>query len=156
MLIQVHRVDKDGFYMEPVLIEQNNVIEDENIVTIDPPEGLYKPRWLDGEWVEGLTPEEIEEIKKPIPKVPSEIDILGKQLAEKELQILQLQADTELFGQQVAEKDIQIMSLQSENEMIGQQLVDKDLRLIQVEVANEKMGQSIVNLELKLMNMEGK
>ncbi|MMZ48600.1 hypothetical protein D1872_102750 [compost metagenome] len=93
---------------------------------------------------------------KPVPQVPSEIDILGKQLAEKELQILQLQADTELFGQQLEEKDIQIMSLQLENEMIGQQIVDKDLRLIQVEADNEKMGQSIVNLELKLMNMEGK
>lgn len=102
-----------------------------------------------GEFVPAPPPE-------PVPSEPSEIDILGKQLAEKELQILQLQADTELFGQQITEKNMQIMSLQTENEVIGQQLVDKDLRLMRVETDNEKMGQSIVNLELKLMNMEGK
>ncbi len=118
-----------------------------NVIKAIAPHMMYDEE--SGEFVPAPPPE-------PVPQVPSEIDILGKQLAEKEVQILRLQADTELFGQQLEEKDIQIMFLQSENEMIGQQLVDKDLRLIQVEADNEKMGQSIVNLELKLMNMEGK
>ncbi|KIV59516.1 hypothetical protein AM501_15045 [Aneurinibacillus migulanus] len=118
-----------------------------NVIKAIAPHMMYDEE--SGEFVPAPPPE-------PVPKVPSEIDILGKQLAEKELQILQLQADTELFGKQIADKDIQIMSLQSENEVIGQQLVEKDLRLMQVETDNEKMGQSIVNLELKLVNMEGK
>lgn len=45
----------------------------------------------------------------PVPE-PSEIDVIGMQLVEKDLQILELQ---------------------SENEVIGQQLVDMDLRLLQ-------------------------
>ncbi|GED16404.1 hypothetical protein [Aneurinibacillus migulanus] len=95
MVIQVHRVDKDGFYMEPVLIEQNDVIEDENIVTIDPPEGLYKPRWLDGEWLEGLTSEEIEEIKKTVPQEPDPIEQLQAENAALMMQVAQLEAKNE-------------------------------------------------------------
>jgi hypothetical protein len=84
MLIQVHRIDSDGFYIEPVLIEQNDVIEDENIVTVDPPEGLYKPRWLNGEWTEGLSQEEIDAIRNK-PQPASEVDDLKQQLADVQI-----------------------------------------------------------------------
>lgn len=116
MLIQVHRVDKDGFYVEPCLItnsiEEKEAEQDKYIIEVDPSEGLYKPRWLNGEWVEGLTPEEIEEIKKTIPQEPSKIDILGQQLAEKEVQILQLQADNEKMGQSIVNLELKLMNME--------------------------------------------
>lgn len=64
---------------------------------VEPAQGLYKPKWTgeitedddgnliasqDGEWVEGATPEEIEELTKPQPYEPSEIDKLKEELAQ--------------------------------------------------------------------------
>ena len=60
----------------------------------EPSQGLYKPKWSgditeneegnitvgDGEWVEGATQEEIDELTKPHPQEPSEIDLLHAQV----------------------------------------------------------------------------
>ena len=57
-------------------------------------EPLYKPKWTgkviedeegnqimgEGEWVEGATQEEIDEITRPQPQEPSEIDLLHAQV----------------------------------------------------------------------------
>lgn len=74
MLIQVHRVDENGFYDEPVLIKQDELIEEENIITVDPPDGLFHPRWTGTEWIEGLTAQEIEERTKPQPLPPDPVE----------------------------------------------------------------------------------
>ena len=61
---------------------------------VDPSQGLYKPKWsgeitedeegnitvVEGEWVEGATQEEIDELTKPQPQEPSEIDLLHAQV----------------------------------------------------------------------------
>jgi hypothetical protein len=95
MLIQVHRIDENGFYLEPVLIESEEDLYETvtmfeetpegerleyttrqkraDIVEIDPPEGLYKPKWTGEEWTEGLTPEEIAELTNPQPTPPDPI-----------------------------------------------------------------------------------
>ena len=39
-------------------------------------------------------------------------------------------SETEIIGQQLVEKDIQILELQIENQLLGQQIVDIDLRLL--------------------------
>jgi len=39
-------------------------------------------------------------------------------------------SETEILGQQIVEKDLQILDLQQENQVLGQQLVDIDLRLL--------------------------
>ena len=63
-------------------------------LNVEPSQGLYKPKWSgeiskdeegnvtvgDGEWVEGATQEEIEELTKPQPHEPSEIDLLHAQV----------------------------------------------------------------------------
>jgi hypothetical protein len=113
MLIQVHRIDENGFYLEPVLIESEEELYETvtmfeetpdgerveytirqkraDIVEIDPPEGLYKPKWTGEEWTEGLTPEEIaERTNVPVPesveqkaqRLESENADLREQLAE--------------------------------------------------------------------------
>ncbi|MCO1599748.1 hypothetical protein [Desulfosporosinus nitroreducens] len=39
--------------------------------------------------------------------------------------------ETEILGRQLVEKDLQILELQSENQLLGSQIVDLDLRLLQ-------------------------
>ena len=48
---------------------------------VTPAQGLYKPKWS-GEWVEGATPEEIDELTKPQPHEPTEVDLLMLAVAE--------------------------------------------------------------------------
>lgn len=40
---------------------------------------FHKPRWNGTEWVEGLAQEEIDELNKPQPKEPTEMDVLKAQ-----------------------------------------------------------------------------
>lgn len=70
--------------------------ETELALDVEPSQGLYKPKWNgdisedeegnlsigDGEWVEGATPEEIEELTKPQPHEPTEIEQLKIELAQ--------------------------------------------------------------------------
>ena len=60
----------------------------------EPAQGLHKPKWSgeitedeegnitvgEGEWIEGATQEEIDEITKPQPQEPTEIDLLQAQV----------------------------------------------------------------------------
>ena len=60
----------------------------------EPAQGLYKPKWSgeitedeegnitvgEGEWVEGATQEEIDELTKPQPHEPTELDLLQAQV----------------------------------------------------------------------------
>ena len=50
--------------------------ETELALDVDPAQGLYKPKWSgevgEGEWVEGATQEEIDELTKPQPQEPTE------------------------------------------------------------------------------------
>lgn len=74
------KIDKDGYFVEDIILQQPPTIEveskdlDGKPITIkrpDPtyiaekPVGLYKPKWLDGKWVEGLTESEIQDLQKP-------------------------------------------------------------------------------------------
>ena len=60
----------------------------------EPAQGLYKPKWSgeitedeegnvtvgEGEWIEGATQEEIDELTKPQPQEPTEIELLHAQV----------------------------------------------------------------------------
>lgn len=74
------KIDKDGYFVEDIILHEPPTIEVESKdlegqpITIkqpDPqyiaqkPEGLYKPRYVKGEWVEALSEREIQELKKP-------------------------------------------------------------------------------------------
>ena len=68
--------------------------ESEYGLNVEPSQGLYKPKWSgeiiedeegnitvsEGEWIEGATQEEIDELTKPQPQVPTEIDLLQAQV----------------------------------------------------------------------------
>lgn len=68
---KVLKIDKDGFFIEDVISHEEFIPSD--CIEVECPQGFYKPRWNDDEWVEGLTPQEIEELKKieTTPKQPS-------------------------------------------------------------------------------------
>jgi hypothetical protein len=74
------KIDKDGYFVEDIILHEPPMIEveskdlDGKPITIkqpDPqyiaqkPEGLYKPRYVDGQWVEGLSESEIQDLQKP-------------------------------------------------------------------------------------------
>jgi YHS domain-containing protein len=54
-MIQVFRIDKNGFYIEPVIIQDTEPIP-LDCVQLMPPSGLFKPQIVNGSWVEGEDP----------------------------------------------------------------------------------------------------
>jgi hypothetical protein len=71
---QVFRFDANGFYMEPVILEDDQQVPSD-CTENKPQDGLYKGQFLNGEWVESLTDEEINTIKNAS-HPPTEIDTL--------------------------------------------------------------------------------
>lgn len=59
---QVFRFDPNGFYIEPNVLEDNEPTPSDCTET-QPPDGLYKGRFVNGQWFEGLSQEEIDAIK---------------------------------------------------------------------------------------------
>lgn len=99
------KIDDNGFFVEDVikdkypLITETQVIDGvETEVQIKDPQyistqcqgGLYKPKWDGEKWVEGLTQEEIEEIKNT-PKIPTTEELLINQIANLMLKITELE-----------------------------------------------------------------
>lgn len=81
---QVYRINENGFYIEPVIV---NDIDDIPIdcIDVDIPQGLYRAKWTGTEWVEDMTQEEIDELNN-IARPPT----IEEQLAKKDEQILEL------------------------------------------------------------------
>ncbi|USK56581.1 hypothetical protein LIS82_08960 [Cytobacillus solani] len=76
------------------------------------------------DWLDKHRPEEEPPSKSPL-------DIIGEQLVEKDIRIMELEAQNDDMGQQIVEKDIQILQLESRQSDIGQQIVDLDIRLME-------------------------
>ena len=73
---QVFRFDANKYFKEPVIIRDNDPIP-ADCTEIQPPDGLYKGQFVNGQWVEGLTPTEVTAIKNTKPPL-SEIDKIKK------------------------------------------------------------------------------
>lgn len=86
---QVYRIDENGFIKETLVAEfddnDNLVDELEDVVTIQPIHGLYRPKWTGTEWVAGMSQAEIDALNNQ-PKPPT----IEEQLAKKDEQILEL------------------------------------------------------------------
>lgn len=69
-MVQVYRIDEEGYFVEPVLVPDEDSIP-EDCVAEFPTYGLFKPKWDGEKWIEGLSEEEInailEESNKPRP-----------------------------------------------------------------------------------------
>jgi hypothetical protein len=60
---QVSRIDGKGFFVEPVIVDENDPLGLDLIET-PVPEGLYKPKWNGTQWIEVLPQEEVDVLKK--------------------------------------------------------------------------------------------
>lgn len=99
-MYQVSRIDEDGYFLEPVVVEEGVVLVDEDIVAVPVPEGFHRPQW-DGEaWIEGMSSEDIEERQNtPQPETDAQrISRLESELLAAQLDnLVALEAIAELY-----------------------------------------------------------
>ena len=77
---QVFKFDSNGFYVEPVILDDKEGIPTD-CTSVQPPDGLFKGKFVEGAWIEGLSADEIHAIKNaPVPL--SDIEALKKQQAD--------------------------------------------------------------------------
>jgi hypothetical protein len=80
MLKQIYKIDVNGYIEESYVAEfdeNDNPVEEwgQNIVTAQPPDGLYRAKWTGTEWQEDMPQQEIDAIlNAPQPK--SQLEIL--------------------------------------------------------------------------------
>lgn len=92
---QVYRFDGEGYYKEPVLIRNDEPIPLDCLEEA-PSQPNWKPKAINGKWVETITEEELKELSSQSqPK--TEIDILQEKNAKLELQVMQQNEDIQNF-----------------------------------------------------------
>ncbi|WP_066232599.1 hypothetical protein [Heyndrickxia sporothermodurans] len=120
----VYRFNDSGKFVEPVELlpdEEGNFDIPEDCTEKELPQPNWKPLFdkEKNEWVETITPEELEELTKP-PTIPlSDTEILGQQMTERESEAM-------VQGQQIT--DLEISSM-----FQGQFMTDYELRLLELE-----------------------
>lgn len=62
-------------------------------------------------WIEGLTQEELDLILNA-PKPKTELDILGEQLVQRELEALELKSDNLMLGQQIVDLELRLLAVE--------------------------------------------
>lgn len=84
-MIQVWIYDKDKVFVESKFVEEVG----RNMTTVPLLVGYVKPFFTGKEWIEGATPEEItqwEDVNKPKPQEPNEMEVLQRQIDELKLE----------------------------------------------------------------------
>lgn len=66
---KVLKIDKEGFFVEDVIIADGEEIPTD-CIAVTCPGGFFKPKWDGAEWIEGLTQAEIDEINRQ-PIIPT-------------------------------------------------------------------------------------
>ncbi|MEC0204227.1 hypothetical protein P4H39_16485 [Paenibacillus lautus] len=74
-------------------------------VLVSPPQPIF--------WVEGLTSEEIEELTRPQPVEPNEVDRLGTEMVARELEAMELRQQNEAQGAQIVGLELRLLSLEN-------------------------------------------
>lgn len=65
---QVYKIDSNGFYVEPVILQDDESTPGDCLEVI-PPEGFVKLQWNGTQWVEGMDQAELLPIKKEAKKI---------------------------------------------------------------------------------------
>lgn len=107
---QVYEIDENGFLKETYVSEvsENGEILDldkVDFISIDLPNGLYKAKWTGTSWEESLTQAEIDELNKPLPYIPTDAEILGQQMTEREIESM-------VQGQQITDMELRMMIIE--------------------------------------------
>ncbi|WP_276358456.1 hypothetical protein [Cohnella caldifontis] len=76
-------------------------------------DGIFEPilNFETGEWEETLPLEEVEARRNP-PHGPTELDIIGEQLVQRELESLDLRAENQMLGEQLVNLELQLLALE--------------------------------------------
>ncbi|MFW5434361.1 hypothetical protein [Paenibacillus apiarius] len=78
-------------------------------------------------WRNGLTQDEIDALNPP--PQPSELDLLGAMMVQRELEALDLRTENQALGAQVVAKDLQIYDVKAQTGAQGANMVDLDVRV---------------------------
>jgi hypothetical protein len=102
MIKKVLKIDKQGFYIEDVILQDTELTPSDCVET-HCPEGFYKPKWDGEKWIEGYTQEEIKKIQEDAERnrIPSPYEIVKEENLELKLAIAEMSE----------EKDNEIMEL---------------------------------------------
>jgi hypothetical protein len=74
---EVYRYDENGIYIEPVILKDGENIPD-NCTEIKPIGSFFQGKFVNGQWIESLTQDEINELINA-PQPVSELETLKKQ-----------------------------------------------------------------------------
>lgn len=99
--MQVFKIDSEGFYLESIVISDDEVTPSD-CVNIIPPEEFHKPKWTGSSWIEGLTPEEM-------PK--TNVDVMGEQLVQERLERLKAKQQRDALGKEIVGIKLSVMQL---------------------------------------------
>lgn len=124
--------DVSGYRAAVDAYEASNAEYLAKLAEYDPESGTPEPlapARVDGSlfWRNGLTDEQIEALK-PQPQ-PSELDLLGAMMVQRELEALDLRMENQALGAQVVAKDLQIYDLKAQTGAQGSNLVELDVRV---------------------------
>lgn len=136
----------------------------------EPPE--YVAPEMPSLWIEGLTPEDIEEITRPQPQEPTELELLtavvegiqqqsvqlqeavvssGEELSAVKTASSEQQVTLSALGSEQVKQDLSTLDLKQQNNVIGAELVKKDISILDLYMQNQVLGQMLAALELKLL-----
>lgn len=78
---KVNRIDENGFYLEDVILSEEDAVPSD-CIEVPVPDGFWLPKWdiQAGVWVEGRTQEEIAEIMASIQTPP--VDVKAQAIEE--------------------------------------------------------------------------
>ena len=95
--MQVVRIDKNGYFIEDVILKDEEEIPANCIETLVPTktQGFYKPKWTGTEWIESLTQEEIDAINNAATE-PTTEEQLMLAMAELDAQRVKDKLETQL------------------------------------------------------------
>ncbi|UHA72306.1 XkdW family protein [Paenibacillus sp. 481] len=83
------------------------------IVAVTVPEGLYQPRWdfKSEAWTEGLSQAEIDKLREPQPKQPSQVELLEQALKDVKQQAAQQQSVLDSVGKELAQAKLELITM---------------------------------------------
>lgn len=91
--MMVYKIDTYGYYVEDVILSSDDLVPS-NCVTLQPPQGLYKPKWTGIKWIEGKAEDEFLEDEFLTSLQPSKSEV---QKAKRELEIVNLLIELEVI-----------------------------------------------------------
>jgi hypothetical protein len=87
--MQVYRIDKNGYYVKPVDLEEGEEIPSGCIIA-RPPNGLYRAKWTGIEWIEDMSQEEIDGLNNQ-PQEPSENEVLRDYILDVDYRLIMIE-----------------------------------------------------------------